>query len=494
MVQNALTARKGIDTIVKEGGAKEGGGQGLSRTLGRVSITAMGIGAIIGAGIFVLTGTAAARYAGPGIIFSFILGGIACCFVGLCYSELAALLPVSGSTYTYAYATLGELVAWVIGWDLILEYAAGSATVAVGWSSYFVSLLGSFGIPFPKFLAASPGTEITLADGSHAHAWFNLPAAGIVVLLTLLLIGGTRETARLNTIMVAVKLAVVLAFVAVGAFFLHTRNWFPLIPANTGQFGHYGWSGILRGAGVVFYAYIGFDAVSTAAQEAKNPQKDMPVGILASLLICTVLYMAVAAVLTGVVPYAKLNVSDPIAVATDAIGIAWFSMLIKIGALTGLTTVILVYLYGQARIFYTIAHDGLLPGVFAKLHPRLKTPYLSQALIGVCVAAVAGLLPITILAEMVSIGTLFAFVIVCGAVIRLRQTDGRMKRPFRVPYVPWVPVLGIAFCVVLMGSLPLATWLRLIVWLAIGLVVYFGYGRHHSRLRDKTQQKGATSG
>ena len=480
LVQNALTARKGIDTIVEEGGK-----QGLSRTLGRVSITAMGIGAIIGAGIFVLTGTAAARYAGPGIIFSFILGGIACCFVGLCYSELAALLPVSGSTYTYAYATLGELVAWVIGWDLILEYAAGSATVAVGWSGYFVSLLESFGITFPKILASSPGTEVTLADGSHAHALFNLPAAGIVVLLTLLLIGGTKETARLNTIMVVVKLSVVLAFVALGAFFVHTKNWFPLIPANTGQFGHFGWSGILRGAGVVFYAYIGFDAVSTAAQEAKNPQKDMPVGILASLLVCTILYMAVAAVLTGIVPYAKLNVADPIAVATDTIGIAWFSMLIKIGALTGLTTVILVYLYGQGRIFYTMAHDGLLPGLFAKLHPRLKTPYLSQALIGACVAAVAGLLPITILAEIVSIGTLFAFIIVCGAVIRLRRTDGRMKRPFRVPGVPWVPILGIVFCVVLMGSLPLATWLRLIVWLAIGLAVYFGYGRHHSRLRAR---------
>lgn len=480
-IQNALTARKGIDTIVEEGGQ-----QGLSRTLGKISITAMGIGAIIGAGIFVLTGTAAARYAGPGIIFSFILGGIACCFVGLCYSELAALLPVSGSTYTYAYATLGELVAWVIGWDLILEYAAGAATVAVGWSGYFVSLLGSFGIGFPQILAAAPGSAVTLADGRHVHALFNLPAAAIVLLLTLLLIGGTKETVRLNTVMVAVKLGVVLAFVAVGAAFVHTKNWFPLIPANKGHFGEYGWSGILRGAGVVFYAYIGFDAVSTAAQEAKHPQRDMPFGILASLVVCTLLYMAVAAVLTGIVPYAKLNVSDPIAVATDTIGIVWFSMLIKIGALTGLTTVILVYLYGQARIFYTIAHDGLLPEVFARLHPRLKTPYLSQALIGGCVAAVAGLLPITVLSEMVSIGTLFAFVIVCGAVIRLRQTDGRMPRPFRVPGVPWVPTLGIVFCVVLMASLPLATWLRLIVWLAIGLVLYFGYGRHHSRLRGQS--------
>ncbi len=477
---NALTARKGIDTIVEEGES-----HGLSKTLGKVSITAMGIGAIIGAGIFVLTGTAAARYAGPGIMISFILGGIACSFVGLCYSELAALLPVSGSTYTYAYATMGELVAWIIGWDLILEYAAGSATVAVGWSGYFVSLLKSLGMAFPEILSAAPGSAVTLADGSHAHALFNLPGAMIVLLLTLLLIGGTRESTRLNTVMVAVKLMVVLAFVAVGAFFVHRGNWFPVIPANTGSFGAYGWSGILRGAGVVFYAYIGFDAVSTAAQEAKRPQSDMPVGILASLLICTVLYMAVAGVMTGIVPYARLNVSDPIAVATDAIGIGWFSLLIKIGTLTGLTTVILVFLYGQSRIFYTMAHDGLLPELFARLHPRLRTPYRSQAVIGGCVALIAALVPITVLGEMVSIGTLFAFILVCGAVIRLRQTDGRMKRPFRVPGVPWVPVLGILCCLVLMIGLPLATWVRLVVWLAAGLLLYFSYGRHHSKLRQR---------
>ncbi len=475
---NALTARKGIDTIVEEGGKA-----GLSKTLGKVSITAMGIGAIIGAGIFVLTGTAAARYAGPGIMISFILGGIACSFVGLCYSELAALLPVSGSTYTYAYATMGELVAWIIGWDLILEYAAGSATVAVGWSGYFVSLLKSLGFSFPKILSAAPGSPVTLADGSHAHALFNLPGAAIVVLITLLLIGGTKESTRLNTIMVAVKLMVVLAFVGVGAFFVHTGNWFPVIPANKGSFGAYGWSGILRGAGVVFYAYIGFDAVSTAAQEAKHPQTDMPVGILASLLICTLLYIAVAGVMTGIVPYAKLNVSDPIAIATDAIGIGWFSLLIKIGTLVGLTTVILVFLYGQSRIFYTMAHDGLLPESFARLHPRLQTPYRSQAMIGACVALVAALVPITVLGEMVSIGTLFAFILVCGAVIRLRQTDGRMKRPFRVPGVPWVPVLGILCCLTLMAGLPLATWVRLVVWLGIGLAVYFGFGRHHSKLQ-----------
>ncbi len=478
MTSNPLTARKPIDDIVKDSESR-----GLSKTLGKLSITAMGIGAIIGAGIFVLTGTAAAQYAGPAIILSFILGGIACSFVGLCYSELAALLPVSGSTYTYVYATIGELAAWIIGWDLILEYAAGAATVAVGWSGYAVSLLDSIGLEIPKRLSLAPGSAIKLASGSHGHALFNLPAAAIVLLLTLLLIGGTKESARLNTVMVGLKLLVVLAFVGVGAFFVHTKNWFPVIPHNTGQFGHMGWSGILRGAGVVFFAYIGFDAVSTAAQEAKSPQTDMPVGILGSLVICTILYMAVAAVLIGIVPYAKLNVADPIAVGTDAIGIGWFSLLIKIGTLIGLTTVTLVLLFGQGRIFYTMASDGLLPGLFARIHPRTNTPYLSQALIGLCVAAIAGLVPIAVLGKMVSIGTLFAFILVCGAVIRLRQTDGGMKRPFRVPAVPWVPVLGILCCVALMAGLPLTTWLRLVVWLALGLVLYFTYGRHHAKPR-----------
>ena len=463
MPPSALTERKPVEAIVAEGQSRS-----LTRNLGKLSITAMGVGAIIGAGIFILTGTAAARYAGPGIMLSFVLGGIACGFVGLCYAELAAMLPVSGSTYTYTYATLGELAAWIIGWDLILEYAVGSATVAVGWSGYAVSLLASLGIHVPKLLAAAP---------------CNLPAAAIVLLLSALLMAGTRESARLNTVMVALKLIVVLAFVGVGAAFVHPANWHPLVPRNTGSFGTYGWSGILRGAGVVFYAYIGFDAVSTAAQEAKQPQTDMPFGILASLVICTVLYIAVAGVLTGIVPYARLNVADPIAVATDAIGILWFSVLIKLGALIGLTTVMLVFLYGQSRIFYTMAQDGLLPGIFARVHPRTRTPWLSQALIGSFGALVAALVPIAVLGELVSIGTLFAFLLVCWAVIRLRRTDGRTRRPFRVPAVPVVPGLGIVSCVALMAGLPPATWLRLAVWLAIGLVLYFSYGRHHSRLR-----------
>lgn len=474
--------RKPLADIIR--GAEE---HVLAPSLGALSITALGIGCIIGAGIFVLTGTAAAQYAGPGIMLSFVLGGVACAFVGLCYAELAALLPVSGSTYTYTYATLGELVAWIIGWDLVLEYAMGAATVSVGWSGYFASLLKNLGIVIPPALAAAPGTVAgTLADGTVVYGIVNLPAAFIVGLLTFLLIMGTKESARLNNIMVAVKLTVVLAFILIGAAYVTRANWHPLIPDNTGEFGHFGWSGILRGSAVVFFAFIGFDAVSTAAQEAKNPQRDMPIGILGSLILCTVLYIAVAAVLTGIVPYAQLNVADPIARAVDVIGLTWFSVLIKIGALAGLTTVILVLLYGQSRIFFTIAHDGLLPPVFAQVHPVRKTPWKSQMMIGTIVAIVSALTPIGILGEMVSIGTLFAFVLVCGAVIYLRKSDAAVTRPFRTPGVPVVPVLGILFCLLLMAGLPLDTWLRLIVWLVIGLAIYFFYGRNHSVLRGGT--------
>jgi APA family basic amino acid/polyamine antiporter len=480
MAEQGIMARKSVADIMRTGDAE---GHQLSRTLGPFSITAMGIGAIIGAGIFVLTGTAAAQYAGPAIMLSFVLGGIACAFVGLCYAELAAMLPVAGSTYTYTYATLGELVAWIIGWDLILEYAMGAATVAVGWSGYAVSLLRNLGVVIPPGLTSAPGTAVALAGGGTATGIVNLPAAVIVALLTALLVLGTKESARLNNVMVAVKLVVVVAFLALGAAYVRAAHWHPFIPANTGAFGHFGWSGILRGSSVVFFAFIGFDAVSTAAQEARRPQRDMPVGILGSLVICTVLYIAVAAVLTGLVPYTGLNVADPIARGVDAIGLPWFSVLIKVGALTGLTTVILVLLYGQGRIFYTMAHDGLLPGLFAHIHARLQTPYLSQMLIGTVVAVVAALTPINVLGEMVSIGTLFAFVLVCGAVIYLRRSNAKTPRPFRVPAVPMVPLLGIAFCLLLMAGLPLVTWLRLVVWLLIGLAVYFGYGRTHSALR-----------
>ena len=480
MAAVGLMARKSLDDIIHSGEAE---GQSLSKTLGPLSITAMGIGAIIGAGIFVLTGTAAARYAGPAIVLSFVLGGIACAFVGLCYAELAAMLPVCGSSYTYTYATLGEIWAWIIGWDLILEYAMGAATVAVGWSGYITSLLHTAGIDIPAAFASAPGSIVKLPDGGTVTGIVNLPAAFIVAALTLLLILGTKESARLNNVMVAIKLAVVLAFIVLGARYVNPANWHPFIPDNTGSFGNFGLSGILRGSSVVFFAFIGFDAVSTSAQEAQRPQRDMPIGILGSLIICTLLYVAVAAVLTGLVPYGQLNVADPIAKGVDAIGLTWFSVLIKIGALTGLTTVILVLLYGQSRILFNIAHDGLLPGVFARVHPRLQTPWISQALIGCLVAITAALVPIEVLGELVSIGTLFAFVLVCAAVIYLRRSDREAFRPFRVPGVPLVPILGILFCLLLMAGLPLATWLRLLVWLAVGLTIYFTYGRRHSILR-----------
>ncbi|WCS23340.1 amino acid permease [Methylobacterium sp. NMS14P] len=477
MDSSGLMGRKSVDDIVESGE----GEQQLSKSLGALSITAMGIGAIIGAGIFVLTGTAAAQYAGPGIMLSFVLGGIACAFVGLCYSEMAALIPVAGSSYTYTYATLGEFFAWLIGWDLILEYAMGAATVAVGWSGYVTSILKNVGIVIPAQFANAPGTPI---DGGGT-ALFNLPAVLIVALITILLMRGTKESARFNNIMVAVKLTVVVAFIVLGWGHVDAANWSPLIPDNDGTFGHYGYSGVLRGAGVVFFAFIGFDAVSTAAQEARKPQKDMPIGILGSLAVCTILYVLVAAVLTGLVPYKELNVPDPIAKGVDVIGIGWFSLLIKLGALTGLTTVILVLLYGQSRIFFTMAQDGLLPKMFSHVHPTYQTPYRSQALIGAAVALVAALVPIHILGEMVSIGTLAAFILVCGSVLYLRRAERHMERPFRAPAVPVVPILGILSCLLLMIGLPLDTWLRLVIWMAIGLVVYFFYGRKHSVLRRK---------
>jgi APA family basic amino acid/polyamine antiporter len=462
MSDRGVMTRKTLAAIIASGEPAE---HGLAKALGPFSITAMGVGAIIGAGIFVLTGTAAARYAGPAIMLSFVIGGIACTFVGLCYAELAALLPVAGSTYSYTYATLGELAAWIIGWDLVLEYAMGASTVAVGWSGYIVSLLHNFGIDVPAAYASAPGTIIELSDGSTVSGIINVPAALIVGILTVMLILGTKKSARINNIMV------------------HPANWHPFIPDNTGAFGEFGWSGVLRGASVVFFAFIGFDAVSTCAQEAKRPQRDMPIGILGSLIICTILYIAVSAVLTGLVPYTELAVPDPIAKGVDVIGLPWFSVLIKLGALTGLTTVILVLLYGQSRIFFTMSSDGLMPAVFSRVHPMLRTPYLSQLLIGIIVACVAALTPIEVLGEMVSIGTLFAFVLVCGAVIYLRRSDADVARPFRVPNAPWIPILGILFCLSLMLGLPLITWLRLVVWLVVGLVIYFAYGRHHSRLR-----------
>ena len=447
----------------------------LTRALGPIQLTTLGIGAIIGAGIFVLTGQAAAQHAGPAIVLSFVLAGLACGFAGLCYAEFAAMIPVAGSAYTYAYATMGELIAWIIGWDLVLEYSLGAATVAVGWSGYVVSFLHDMGINIPPQYAGAAGTMITAPDGTIATGIFNLPAMLIVLAVTALLVVGIQASARTNATIVIIKLAVVLLFIAFGASYINRENWTPFIPSNEGA-GIYGWSGIVRGAAVVFFAYIGFDAVSTAAQEAKNPQRDMPIGILASLAICTVLYILVSLVLTGIVPFRLLNVADPIAVGIDATGMAWLRPIIKMGAIAGLSSVILVMLLAQPRIFYAMARDGLLPRTFARIHPKFRTPHVTTIVTGVLVSIAAGLLPISTLAHMVSIGTLFAFAVVCAGTLVLRRTSPELERPFRTPLVPLVPILGVLSCLFLMAYLPGVTWVRLFLWLGLGLLIYFLYG------------------
>jgi APA family basic amino acid/polyamine antiporter len=456
---------------------------GLKRALGAIDLTMLGVGAIIGAGIFVLTGNAAAQHAGPAIVLSMIGAGVACAFAGLCYAEMASMIPIAGSAYTYSYATLGELLAWIIGWDLILEYALGAATVSVGWSGLVVSFLGQFGIGLPPELTIGPFEHVTLANGTIVAGAFNLPAFLIVLLVTGILIIGVRESANVNTLIVFTKVGVVVALIILGLKYIVPANWTPFIPQATGKFGEFGWTGILTGAGKIFFAYIGFDAVSTAAQEAKNPQRDVPRGILGSLVLCTLLYVMFAAVLTGVVNYKELNVAAPVAVAVDRMGMPFMGQLMKLGAIAGLTSVMLVMLFSQARIFWIMSTDGLLPRVFSTLHPRFRTPWLSSVLTGVVVAIAGGVFPIGTLGDMVSIGTLFAFVLVCAGVLVLRRTKPDLPRPFRTPFVPVVPILGMLCCLGLMSGLGWHTWERLFIWLAIGLVIYFAWGRFHSTAR-----------
>lgn len=497
------------------------GEHGLKRALTASNLVLLGIGAIIGAGIFVLTGTAAAQYAGPAIVLSFVLAGLGCLFAGLCYAEFASMIPVAGSAYTYGYATLGEFVAWIIGWDLILEYLFTSATVAVGWSGYFTAFLASLGIKLPPALTGAPftvegthtlvrsqicvdpatggvavdavsHTAIPVADCVQkgftlTNGLMNLPAVLLILLLTALLVIGIKESARFNNLVVYVKLAIVLLVIGFGFRYVNAANWTPFIPENTGGFGQFGLSGIVRGAGVIFFAYIGFDAVSTAAQEAKSPQRDLPIGILGSLAVCTVLYILMALVMTGLAHYTELNVPHPVYVAIEKAGPAlkWLGYLVNIGAIAGLASVVLVMLMGQPRIFYSMSRDGLLPPVFSKVHPKFRTPYVATIITGLVAAVIGALFPIGLLGELVSIGTLLAFVIVCGGILVLRYTQPDLPRPFRTPLVPWVPILGILICGYMMAGLPKDTWLRLLIWLVLGLGIYFLYGIRKSTLAQR---------
>jgi APA family basic amino acid/polyamine antiporter len=500
----SIFATKSIEQLTAE--AAHTGQHSLKRVLGPVNLVTLGVGAIIGTGIFVLTGEAAASNAGPAIVLSMILAGGASALAGLCYSEFASTVPIAGSAYTYGYATLGEFIAWIIGWDLILEYALGAATVAVGWSGHFTSFLNDFvGLHFPAHLAAAPGTIVQTAAGP-VTAVFNLPAVLIAVAVTILIVIGIKESATVNAVIVIIKVAVVLIVIGAGAFFVVPANWHPFVPPNTGTFGEYGWSGVLRGAGVIFFAYIGFDAVSVAAQEARNPQKDMPIGILGSLVVCTILYILVSGVMVGLVPYEQMKGSTaPMVVAISAaagraVGTSWapllngLKMLVELGAIAGLSSVMVVMMMAQPRIFYSMANDGLLPAWAARIHPRFRTPHVTSILTGVAVSLAAGFTPIGVLSQLVSIGTLLAFVIVSFGVLFLRKQRPELHRPFRTPGVPFIPILSALVSFALMAGLPWRTWERLIIWMVLGVAIYFLYGYRHSRLRAGLASREMTPG
>jgi APA family basic amino acid/polyamine antiporter len=498
-VANPLFARKPLSLLLEE----LKGENRLRRVLGPVQLTSLGVGAVIGAGIFVSTGAVARQTAGPALTLSYVVAGLVCVFAALCYAEFASMVPVAGSAYTYAYATLGELLAWIIGWDLVLEYAVSSATVANGWSGYFQSVLDVFGWKLPRVLAMpvvnyNPQLGRLVATGSV----INLPALLIVVLITAILVIGIQESASFNTALVGIKVAAVFFVIGVGAFYVNRANWHPFAPFGlTGLqvFGHtlLGQSdaggkpvGMLAGAALAFFAYIGFDSVSTHSEEAKNPQRDVPIGIIVSLVLCTLLYIGVVAVLTGMVPYDQLDMNAPVSDAFRRVGLRWAQFLIALAGIAGITSVLLVTMLSQARILLAIARDGLLPGFFGAVHERFRTPWKSTIVTGLFVSVLAAFLPIDVLLMLVNMGTLFAFVIVCAAVLIMRRTHPEAERPFRVPLVPLLPIVGIASCLLLMFSLPSENWLRLIVWLAIGLVIYFSYGRKHSTLRRRAKAKG----
>ncbi|MGA8088144.1 MAG: amino acid permease [Terracidiphilus sp.] len=489
---NRLFATKPINQIMAEAAGGGEHGQSLKRALGPINLITLGIGAIIGAGIFVLTGTAAAQFAGPAIVISYIIAGIGCVFAGLCYAEFASMLPIAGSAYTYGYATMGELVAWIIGWALVLEYAFGAATVAVGWSGFVSNLVSFFGVALPF----NPNPKFAVSLFGHALAGqVDIFALSALVIITIILVVGVKESANFNSAAVMIKVSVVLIFIGLACMFAfghwpHMKaNWHPFIPPNLGHFGQFGWSGIMRGAGVVFFAYIGFDAVSTAAQEARNPQKDMPFGILGSLVICTGLYILVAGLLTGLINFKDLNVAAPVADAAHVIGVGWAVVLIDLGAIAGLASVMMVMMLGQSRVLYTMSRDGLLPKWVGQLHPKFCTPYKTSIIVGIFAATLAAFFPITLLGELVSLGTLLAFSIVSIGILVMRAKHPEMPRPFRTPLVPLVPILGVVVSLSLMLSLDAPAWIGFGSWLVFGLFIYFGYSRHHSKVQQSLPEK-----